>query len=263
LEARTFAFRLGEGRFVLKICDQSGDQVRTEFENLAAVSVANVPTPEPVLMDLGGNWFHVPAIVMTALHGQPDLHPRDRELWISGAADALASIHDIPVNRAGHVVAPRWQRWKPATEAMNRYESRVDAVLARLYERAKALPTVFSHDDFNPGNLLFHRGHLSGVVDWADIAIEPRQAAVALYRHFLVIHPGGRAPQVFLDAYEEAAGTSLDDMALWDVLYGLRGVRPVDHWVSACAGLGLEITSTEIQERSLAWVRDAVLLAGG
>ena len=263
LEGKTFAFRLHKQHFVLKVYAEDGEQARTELDNLDVVSAARVPTPQPVLLDADGEWFDAPAIVMTALPGRPDLHPRDRKLWIDGAAGALASVHDLPSARAGRLRTPRWQRWKPSTEGMESDSRRTDTVLARLYDRAWKLPPVLSHDDYNPGNLLFDDGRLSGVVDWADIAIEPRHAAVAMYRHFLAIHPGGDTPETFLDAYERAAKTSLDDLPLWDVLYGLRGLRPVDHWVLACAGLGLEITSTEIQERSRAWVRRGILLAGG
>jgi aminoglycoside phosphotransferase (APT) family kinase protein len=142
--------------------------------------------------------------------------------------------------------------------------SRADVLLSRLREEAGGLPIVLSHDDFNPGNLLYDGGRLSGVVDWADIVVEPRHAAVALFRHFLAIHPGGEAPELFLDSYEHAAHTSLNDIHPWDVLYGLRGVRPaLDHWVLAFDGLGLDITAKEIQDRSRAWVRKAMSLAGG
>jgi aminoglycoside phosphotransferase (APT) family kinase protein len=77
-----------------------------------------------------------------------------------------------------------------------------------------------SHDDFSPGNLLYDGGQLSGVVDWADIVVEPRHGAVALFRHFLAIHPGGEAPELFLESYEHAAQTSLKDIPLWDVPMG-------------------------------------------
>jgi aminoglycoside phosphotransferase (APT) family kinase protein len=263
LEGKTFAFRLRDDRLVLKIYDGGHDQAKTEFDNLVVVSVAGVPTPEPVLLDADGAWFNAPAIVMTELPGQPDMHPSGQSIWIDGAARALASVHGIPSSRAGRVRTPRWQRWRPSTDGMGSEAPRVDAVLARLYQRAETLPTVLSHDDYNPGNLLYDCGRLSGVVDWADIAIEPRQAAVALYRHFLAIHPGGQAPELFRFAYERAATTSLDDLPLWDVLYGLRGLRPIDHWVRACEGLGLDITSSEILRRSRAWVRRAMRMAEG
>jgi aminoglycoside phosphotransferase (APT) family kinase protein len=261
LEGGTSRFRLDNNRFVLKICSGDGNRARTEFDNLTVVSAAGVPTPEPMLVDAEGAWFDAPAIVMTQLPGQPDMHPTDHHLWIDGAAKALASIHAIPSVRARHVRTSRWQRWQPSTNGMGSDAPRVDAVLARLYDRAGTLPTVLSHDDYNPGNLLYDSGRLSGVVDWADITVEPRQAAVALYRHFLAIHPGGEAPATFLAAYERAARVSLDDLALWDVLYGLRGLRPIEHWVRACEGLGLTITSSEIQERSRAWVHQGMRIA--
>ena len=261
LEAAAFAFQLGQERFVVKVFVDGGGRPAREFDNLAVVSEAKVPTPEPALIDEGA-WFGAPALVMTALPGRPEMHPRDRTAWIEGAAEALASIHKIPTGRAGQVRTPRWQRWRPSTDGMVRDAARADAVLARLYGLAEKLQTVLSHDDYNPGNLLFDSDRLSGVVDWADITIEPRQAGVALFRHFLAIHPGGESPQTFLDAYESGAETALNDQPLWDTLYGLRGVRRVDHWVLAFRGLGLNITSSEIQERSRAWVRNAIHRAG-
>jgi aminoglycoside phosphotransferase (APT) family kinase protein len=194
LEADTFSFRLTDQRFVVKIYVNDGGRSLTEFENLAAVSIATVATPEPVLLDAAGAWFGSPAIVMTALTGKPDMHPNDRQLWIHDAAEALASIHSISANRSIHARSPRWQRWRPSVEAMKDDSLLTDSLLTRLHEQAVRLPTVVSHDDYNPGNLLFENGHLSGVVDWADITIEPRQAAVALFRHFLAIHPGGDTP---------------------------------------------------------------------
>ena len=96
LEARTYAFRLREDRFVVKVFVDEPDLARPEFDNLAAVSGAGVPTPEPVLMDGDGAWFGAPAIVMTALPGRPEMHPTDRSLWIDEAATALAAVHEIP-----------------------------------------------------------------------------------------------------------------------------------------------------------------------
>jgi aminoglycoside phosphotransferase (APT) family kinase protein len=192
------------------------------------------------------------------------MHPSNRQLWIDGAAGALAAIHKLPTTRVNHVQPPRWRRRRPPTQGMGGDSSRADALLARLYEEAGRLPTVVSHDDYNPGNLLFDNGRLSGVVDWADITVEPRQGSVALFRHFLAIHPGGDAPEMFLGSYQQFANTSVDDLPLWDILYGLRGVRPLlDHWVLAFQGLGLAVTSEEIHERSRRWVREAILRAVG
>jgi len=247
---------------VLKLFLRDGGRATTEFENLSMVAALSVPTPDPLYLDAEGTWFGVPALVMSALPGAPDMHPSDVDQWVSAAATALAAIHDLDPNDAGSVQIPRWQRWEPDTEGLGTDGPVIRSVLQQLYEMVGNYPTVFSHDDYNPGNVLFHMGQLSGVVDWTDVTIEPRQAAVALYRHLLAIHPGGAAPEQFLASYEAVTGRRLEDLALWDVLYGLRGVRKVDHWVSAFEGLGVQVTADEIFDRSLDWISQAVARVG-
>jgi hypothetical protein len=51
-------------------------------------------------------------------------------------------------------------------------------------------------------------------------------------------------------------------MTVWDVLYGLREVRPVDHWVRAFAGLGVDFSVAEINARLLRWVETAMVQCG-
>lgn len=129
----------------------------------------------------------------------------------------------------------------------------------RLREIAANADPVFSHDDYNPGNVLCRSGRVSGVVDWAQVTIEPRQAAVALYRHMLAIHPGGDAPDGFLAAYETATRATLEHMPLWDLFYGLRALRPIDHWVRALHGHGVILTAEQIASRSIAWIEQALI----
>jgi hypothetical protein len=57
-------------------------------------------------------------------------------------------------------------------------------------------------------------------------------------------------------------GEPLSDMTVWDVLYGLREVRPVDHWVRAFAGLGVDFSVAEINARLLRWVETAMVQCG-
>jgi aminoglycoside phosphotransferase (APT) family kinase protein len=137
----------------------------------------------------------------------------------------------------------------------------VQVALDRLHASAERAPVVFSHDDYNPGNVLFDNGRLTGVVDWGEITREPRQAAVALYRHMLSIHPGGFAPERFLAHYEAATGAVLPEVFLWDVLYGLRGIGPSEHWVRAFQGHGLQITEQEVTAKSVMWIERALAAA--
>ena len=261
LECETSAFIYGGQRLVVKVF-KAGEYYAavTEFENLSRVSRVNVPTPEPVGLDGNGVWFGAPALVMTALPGRSGFAVRDVQVWTSGAASALAAIHEFTPDVGGAAVVPRWRRWQPTTEGLGRDSVRAENALGALYLVATDAPVVFSHDDYNPGNVLFCNDSLSGVVDWSDVTVEPRQAAVALCRHMLAIHPGGIAPDLFLASYQTATGIELDHMPLWDILYGLRGLRRVPHWVRAFRALGVPLTGEAINERSLRWIRRALTL---
>jgi len=58
---------------------------------------------------------------------------------------------------------PAWARW-PAT-----WERAVELFHAPTPEGAEA----FTHRDFHPGNVLWRRGRVTGVVDWASASIGP------------------------------------------------------------------------------------------
>ena len=134
----------------------------------------------------------------------------------------------------------------------------VEGVLQRLYAIAPNEPTVFSHDDLNPGNVLFSNGRLSGLVDWTDVALEPRDAAVALVRHQLAVIGHVDAAAAFLRAYEAAAHVTLYEQPMWDVLYGLRGLDRIDHWLHAFDEMGIRLTPQLVRSRSLDWIRQAL-----
>jgi aminoglycoside phosphotransferase (APT) family kinase protein len=133
-----------------------------EFENLAVVAPAAVATPEPVSLDRDGLWFGTPTLVMAALPGTPDFYPQDIGRWAVGAADALAAIHELDRGAARSVAPARWRRWRPETKGLGKDAARAEDALDDLYRVAAGSPTVLSHDDYNPGTVLFDEGRLSG-----------------------------------------------------------------------------------------------------
>jgi aminoglycoside phosphotransferase (APT) family kinase protein len=50
------------------------EEVRREFEILRLVESAGIPAPRPILLDAEGEYFGVPAIVMSYLPGRPVSH---------------------------------------------------------------------------------------------------------------------------------------------------------------------------------------------
>jgi aminoglycoside phosphotransferase (APT) family kinase protein len=64
---------------------------------------------------------------------------------------------------------------------------------------------VFIHRDYHPTNVLWHKGAVSGVVDWINACRGPAGVDVAHCRTDLAQMCGPAAADQFLDAYREVA----------------------------------------------------------
>jgi aminoglycoside phosphotransferase (APT) family kinase protein len=135
-----------------------------------------VATPWLLAVDATGAEAGVPAVLMSRLAGRVDWSPPDVDRWLERLAGLLPAVHAAPLPPAGVIrpfapyrqdsyQPPGWARW-PAiwTRAIELFhQPSPDA----------AGPGVFIHRDFHPGNVLWRRGRVTGVVDWASASIGP------------------------------------------------------------------------------------------
>jgi aminoglycoside phosphotransferase (APT) family kinase protein len=259
LDSATHRFELNGRALVLKRARPGYDEgVAWEFEHLSWASRSVTVTPEPIACDTGGEWFDTAGLVMAALPGAPDLRPPDLSRWVTELAHALAGLHDTPTDGFTPRHAPSWERWEPwVDEPDDRLIAISDAIRA-LSRVATDAARYFTHDDYHPGNTIFSGGSLTGVVDWAFATREPRESAVAYCRKDLAIHPGGDAPDQFLQAYEAEIGERLEHIALWDVLQGARALRLGHRWPPSFKELGVDVNAAHIHRVSAEFV-DAAL----
>src|SRR5207302_9854607 len=119
-----------------------------------------------VAVDRPGERAGAPSLLMTRLPGRPVKQPTDQAPWIRDQAALLPSIHDLDVAGSGlqaylpyavdrPAVPPPWTRW-PAV-----WERAIEVFKGPAPEP----PRCFIHRDFHPGNVLWHQGRVSGVVD--------------------------------------------------------------------------------------------------
>jgi aminoglycoside phosphotransferase (APT) family kinase protein len=137
---------------------------------------AGVATPRLLALDATGADAGVPALLMSRLPGRVDWAPADVDRWLERLAGLLPAIHGAPLPPPGLIrpfapyrqesyESPGWARWP--------------SIWARAIERFHqptpdaAGPAVFIHRDFHPGNVLWRRGSVTGVVDWASASIGP------------------------------------------------------------------------------------------
>jgi hypothetical protein len=102
---------------------------------------------------------------MSRLRGRVDWWPSDADPWLRRLADVLPGIHGAPLPPAGLIGS-----FAPDPQAS--YQPPPWARYPRAWERAAEIshgpspevPTVLMHRDFHPGNVLWRRGNVSGVV---------------------------------------------------------------------------------------------------
>ena len=171
--------------------------------------------------DFSGDECGVPSMLMTRLPGRPTVAPTDVTAWIDGLTTAVRMIKAL---RDNSDELGRFQPWF-SLDFEPPVWCRAPSLWADVAKDLKtSLPRVYGpdqlvHRDLHPGNVLFHRGKLSGIVDWTHACRGPVEADVSRCRVEVAILAGMDAADLFL--------TNCADMIesydrRWDALVALE-----------------------------------------
>jgi Ser/Thr protein kinase RdoA (MazF antagonist) len=226
------ALRLADGRRVVLrrwtwrfVLDDEPVVAQREVDALALAAAAGLPAPRVVAADVTGDDVGdgVPALVMTWLPGRAVAVPDLRAL-----AAGAAAIHEVGADGFPHA----FFRWcVGALSGPPPGAGRPDLWERALVAREALLPAYgerLIHRDYHPGNVLWTRGALCGVVDWPNACRGPWECDVATCRRNLSRLAGRDVADDFLDAYRALTGRAYDPY--WDLNYLLE--QDADHWTA-------------------------------
>ncbi len=174
-------------------------QVQTMLESTP------VPAPRSRALDADGCSCGYPAHLMTRLPGAVQLDRVDADS-MALLADVLVTIHDVvPTSEVR-----AYQPW--AWEA--KFQVPMWATEPKLWEEGFAwlrtqppgFEPRFIHRDFQPRNVLWSAGRVSGVVDWVEASVGPAWLDVAHCCTNIAIMHGNDAADRFAAAYLERSG---------------------------------------------------------
>lgn len=221
----------------------------------AGLPVPDVPWASPDETPLGAPWIVMDRLpgrsfVIWEPHASFGASPeRVPALWRQAAA-VLARLHRLDWRAAlADWEAPttleteirRWDRllahapdpaWQSAGRALSR----------RLSEtRPQEGPVGLVHGDFQPGNVLYRDGVLTGIIDWDLAAIAPQGTDLGwllMMGDRAAWHDGWKpqaplAPTELVEAYREAGGPALQDLAWYQAFAQFR--------MGAIAGLNVKL----------------------
>jgi aminoglycoside phosphotransferase (APT) family kinase protein len=189
------------------------DMAACEARALHFVEQIDVPTPRLLAVDATGDDAGVPALLMTRLPGRVDWWPTDGERWLWRLADLLPIIHSAP-DPPPRLIRP----YAPYAQTNNDPPgwARHPKAWAQAVKIASApapdVAAVLIQRDFHPGNVLWRRGIVSGVVDWQAASIGPAAIDVGHCRVNLLTF-GRQVADRFTRLWERASGMTYDPWA--------------------------------------------------
>jgi len=168
--------------------------------------------PEPVAHDVTGARSGYPSLIMTYLPGKPVI----RGLDLPQMVEPLALLHA----RSAPKHFPQFRHWFDIDRlAIPEWTKRPETWAELIDAVGGGEPSathVLLHRDYHPGNLLWEKGTLSGIVDWPSSCRGPRGIDVAHARGNLALVDGVGAAEQFLRAYREVV-PSYDHDPWWDI----------------------------------------------
>ncbi len=238
--------------------------VSREFRVLGLLEQAGVPAPRPLLLDAEGELFGVPAMALSYLPGRSIFPVAEVAFWTEGLAAALVDIH--------HITPDRYDlSWLPVADRasmcalLGRYLSpepadplsrEVHRVLISALERFEVLVSNLIHDDFWPGNTVWHRRRLASVIDWSDASLGDARSDVATCRVDLVMSHGLDVADAFLHDYERHSGAALSDLWFYDLYRGSFAFAHHSRWIAGYHDIGLpHLREEDVAERLRAFLR--------
>jgi aminoglycoside phosphotransferase (APT) family kinase protein len=188
---------------------QHHGEVEREADILRQAADAGLPAPRLLAASAAGTEAGgYPSVLITCLPGKVDLSPADPERWLNQMADVAVRIHDAAVT------APPFSEWILRRELDVPGTARQPALwrtLARvLREQESPYRQRFIHRDFQHFNMLWSRGRLTGMVDWAGAASGPPDIDIGHCRLNLAVLFGADWAERFRHTYEARAGRLVD-----------------------------------------------------
>ncbi len=188
----------------------------------AQLAGSGVAVPVPLAVDPTGERAGDPSLLMTRLPGRIDLCRRDTAA-LADLAQVLLAVHRV---RPEPGRWPRdYQSWatesKRSVPPWSRDDGLYAEAFARLAEPPPAYQPTFLHRDFQPGNVLWDDGRVSGVVDWVETSSGPADLDVAHCASNLATLHGAQVGAAFAAAYDAAGGeraADRDDRTYWQLL---------------------------------------------
>ena len=230
-----------------------------EFALLRVLHEVGLPIPAPRYVDVTGELFGTPCIVIDFVQGTTNFAPTTAVDAAEELATQLARIHAIDLTRWDLSFLPRIRdRYADRLATPRREldagldEGRIRDTLSAVWSLPERNLPALLHGDFWPGNALWVNGNLSAVIDWEDAAIGDPLADLANSRMEMFLMLGPEVMERFTSRYLSLTNLDLRGLPYWELFATLRPIIGLPSW-------GLDVAELEAMRARLnAFIAQAI-----
>ncbi len=256
-----------ERRLVVKRMTDEPDPARAtaDFHGLRIARRHGIPAPEPIYLDATGELMGWPGLVSGFVEGKQIARPEDPVAWSKDLARLLLRIHAIGLhtrdrsylydgNNLGlYFLSDHW----PEKMAGHPLSDEIYDAVRELRHNLCETPAVFLHMDYWPGNILWHEGRISAVLDWDAASFGDPALDVGYFRMNMYLRGLKEAADPFLACYEAEAGP-VRNLGFWELACAARPLPAPVNWIPPPFEMGDESRTSERAESDYAeFVADA------
>ena len=218
--------------------DPDPERATADFHGLRIARRHGIPAPEPLYLDRTGDLLGLPGIVTGFIEGEQVSRPEDVRSWAADIARMLLRVHDArpSVEERSHIYEGRWMGlcflrdgWPDTMAGHSLTEPIFEAVL-ELRAGLRCVRPVFLHMDYWPGNILWSRGRISGLVDWDAASYGDPALDVGYFRMNMYLRGIKEAADIFLDYYEAESGP-VENLGFWELACAARPLPAPARWL--------------------------------
>ncbi len=248
---------------IVKVYPPGHDGASREWDGLNfAQRTTGIPVPKPIALDADGRWYGSPAVVMSRLPGRADVAPTDLDGWLRQIALALAAIHGTDTAGAsGSLLLPAWGNRGLEADEQVTGSTLVARCINALGQHQPRAPErqVLMHGDFHPGNIMWHEGMLTGVLDWGGARLGSRWFDLAYCRADVALLFGIRGVRRLTEHYLDAVDATPVDLPTFDLMCGLAAHRlGTSRWLHAYRHQGCTDTPRQFTARVAPFLHQAL-----
>ena len=222
----------GEEKIVLRTegGPPAENSIKTEYLLLEKLHQTKVPCAKPIHLDHSKEILDKDFMLMTYLEGTIEIPKIKNFGFLNKMVGILKNIHNVDTK----ILPTLPCRFDPTYDLFEflpneKINKELKAIL-KGYDTSYSGKPVLLHGDFWPGNILWTKDEISGVLDWEYAAIGDPVSDLAVASLELKYDYGKRGVDRFLDLYSKNFSIDQSRFSLWLIYVSASTLFFIDEW---------------------------------